>query len=230
MIDMRILLIEDDPNTSSFIVKGLKQEGFNVEHAANGEDGFHLASTESFDLLIVDIMMPKMDGLTVISQLRQRQMATPVIVLSAKSSVSDRVKGLETGGDDYLVKPFAFSELVARIHAIMRRSVKADLSESIVLKVGELQVDLHRHKVFINHDEIFLQPKEVLMLEYLMRNQGRVVSKTMIMEHVWDYDFDPQTNVVEAKISKLRSKLAEHTKQEYIHTVKGLGYVCEDRQ
>ncbi len=224
---MKILLIEDDPKTADFIIKGLKQEGYVVDHCADGESGLHMITTESYDVAVVDIMLPKFDGLTLISQMRQQKIDTPVLVLSARNTVPDRVKGLQTGGDDYMTKPFAFSELVARIQALMRRNPKTE--EMIALAVGEIKLDLHRRKVFVNDHEITLQPKEVLMLEYLMRNQGRVVSKTMIMEHVWDYNFDPQTNVVEAKISKLRSKLADVTDKNYIHTVKGLGYVCEDK-
>ncbi len=222
---MKILLIEDDPKTADFIVKGLKQEGFNLDHADEGESGLFLACSEKYDVVIVDIMLPMMDGLTLIRKMRENRIDTPVLVLSARNSVPDKVKGLQTGGDDYMVKPFAFSELVARIRTLMRRQIKS--KDPIILEVGELKLDLHRRKVFIGKQEVQLQPREVLMLEFLMRNQGRVVSKTMIMEHVWDFNFDPQTNVVEAKISKLRSKLAEVSRTNFIHTVKGLGYVCE---
>ncbi|MBU2513382.1 response regulator transcription factor [bacterium] len=224
---MKILLVEDDQRTADFVIKGLNQESFCVDHAINGEDGLHLATSEQYDVAVVDIMLPRLDGLSLIKELRIRRNFLPVIVLSAKNTVYDRVKGLESGGDDYLVKPFAFSELVARIHALIRRSNKND--NSVVFQVGELTLDLLRKKVFANVKEIFLQPKELILLEYLIRNQGKVVSKTMIMENVWDYNFDPQTNVVEAKISKLRSKLTDVCEKNYIHTVKGLGYVCEDR-
>ncbi len=226
---MKILLVEDDQKTADFIIKGLKQETFSVDHAANGEDGLHLALTESYDVAIVDIMLPKLNGLTLVNALRQHENPLPVLILSAKNTVDDRVKGLQSGSDDYLVKPFAFSELVARLHALMRRS-SGNIQQSPILSLGDITMDLHRHKVIVNGIEILLQPKELILLEYLLRNQERVVSKTMIMEHVWDYNFDPQTNVVEAKISKLRTKLAEVTDKEYIHTVKGLGYVCEVRE
>ncbi len=224
---MKVLLVEDDQSTADFIVKGLKQEGYRVDHAINGEDGLHMACNEFYDIAIVDIMLPKIDGLTLIGQLRGKIIDIPILVLSAKNTVPDRVKGLQIGSDDYMVKPFAFSELVARLQALMRRKVKADDPQT--LQVGEILMDLHRRKVFVNLKEVILQPKEVILLEYLLRNKGRVISKTMIMEHVWDYNFDPQTNVVEAKISKLRAKLAEASNKSYIHTIKGLGYVCEDR-
>lgn len=224
---MKLLLVEDDQKTADFIKKGLKQEGFNTDHADNGVDGLHLAQTESYDVAIVDIMLPKLDGLSMVSLLRRQKISLPVLILSAKSSVDDRVRGLQSGSDDYLVKPFAFSELVARLQALVRRST--NITESSTLSIGDISIDLHRRKVLIKNQEIILQPKEHILLEYLIRNQGRIVSKTMIMENVWDYDFDPHTNVVEAKISKLRSKLAEETDISYIHTVKGLGYVCEKR-
>ncbi len=224
---MKILLIEDDQNTADFIIKGLRQEGFTTNHAANGEDGLHLAMTEFYDVAIVDIMLPKLDGLSVVNMLRQQDNPLPVLILSAKNTVNDRVKGLQSGSDDYLVKPFAFSELVARLNALARR--RTNIAQSSVLSIGEIVLDLHRRKVLVNNQEILLQPKELILLEYLLRNKGRVISKTMIMEYVWDYNFDPQTNVVEAKISKLRSKLAEATEKNYIHTLKGLGYVCEEK-
>jgi DNA-binding response OmpR family regulator len=226
---MKLLLVEDDQKTADFIIKGLKQESFSVDHSTNGEDGLHLALTESYDVAIVDIMLPGLNGLTLVNTLRQRENPLPVLILSAKNTVDDRVKGLQSGSDDYLVKPFAFSELVARIHALMRRS-SGTVQQSPILRLGDITMDLHRHKVIVNGTEILLQPKELILLEYLLRNKERVISKTMIMEHVWDYNFDPQTNVVEAKISKLRTKLAEVTDKEYIHTVKGLGYVCEERE
>lgn len=224
---MRVLLVEDDQKTADFIIKGLKQEAFTTDHAANGEDGLHMALTETYDVAVVDIMLPGMDGLTLVESLRHLKKTLPVLILSAKNTVDDRVKGLQSGSDDYLVKPFAFSELVARIQALIRRS--GEVPQAPVLMIGDIRMDLHRRKVLVNNQEVILQPKEYILLEYLLRNQGRVISKTMIMEHVWDYNFDPQTNVVEAKISKLRSKLAEQTDQNYIYTVKGLGYVCEER-
>ncbi len=225
---MRVLLVEDDLETARFIVKGLKQEGFAVDHAGDGDEGLHLALTGSYDAAVIDIMLPGLDGLTLIDRLRAHGVRTPVIILSAKGSVDDRVRGLQAGGDDYLVKPFAFSELVARIHALIRRSTQ-QASETTTLTVGDLEMDLVKRKVFRSGKEIPLQPKEFALLEYLMRNAGRVVSKTMIMEHVWDYNFDPQTNVVEARICRLRDKIDRPFKRQLIHTIRGVGYVLEER-
>lgn len=224
---MRILLVEDDQQTAHFIVKGLTQEGFAVDHAPDGEDGLHLALTEPYDAAVIDIMLPKLDGLTVIDKMRREGNDIPVIVLSAKSSVDDRIIGLQAGGDDYLVKPFAFSELVARIHALVRRATRAD--EPTTLSAGNLKMDLVRRKVFRNDIEIELQPKEFALLEYLLRNAGRVVSKTMIMEHVWDYNFDPRTTVVESRVCRLRDKIDRHFEGNLIHTIRGVGYVLEEK-
>ncbi len=224
---MRILIVEDDWQTARFISKGLQQEGFAVDHAVDGAAGLHLALTEPYDLAVIDIMLPKIDGLTVIDEMRRDNLRTPVIVLSAKSSVDDRIKGLQAGGDDYLVKPFAFSELVARIQALIRRASRT--AEPTSLTVGDLQMDLVRRKVFRHGQEIELQPKEFALLEYLLRNAGRVVSKTMIMEHVWDYNFDPQTNVVEARICRLRDKVDRPFGADLIHTIRGVGYVLEEK-
>ena len=225
---MRILLIEDDSATASFITKGFEQEGYAVDTAPDGEEGLHLASTVDYDVLIVDIMLPKLDGLTLTRELRKRNVSTPVIFLSAKSSVDDRVTGLHAGGDDYLVKPFAFSELLARIQALLRRASAA--SEPTTLTVGDLSMDLIRRKVFRGDVEVELQPREFALLEYLMRNAGRVVSKTMIMEHVWNYNFDPHTNVVEARLCRLRDKVDRPFERKLIHTVRGAGYVVEERE
>ncbi len=225
---MRILLIEDDRRTASFILKGLRQEGFAVDHAPDGEEGLHLGSTEPYDVAVIDVMLPKMDGLALIEDLRKQGIRTPVLVLSAKSSVDDRIKGLYAGGDDYLVKPFAFSELLARIHALIRRA--HSVSDPTRLTLGDLSMDLFRRKVFRGGKEIILQAKEFALLEYLMRNPGRVVSKTMIMEHVWDYNFDPQTNVVEARICRLRDKIDRPFAKKLIHTIRGAGYVLEEKE
>jgi len=224
---MKILLIEDDCRTAAFIMKGLKQEGYTLEHAADGLDGLFRAGAEDYDLIIIDIMLPKLDGLTVIEELRQKKIITPIIVLSARSSVDDRIRGLQKGGDDYLVKPFAFSELLARIQALLRRS--SAVAEPGTLTVGDLRIDLFSRKVFRGKDRIEIQPLEYALLEYLMRNAGRVVSKTMIMEHVWEYNFDPQTNVVEARICRLRDKVDRPYKNALIHTVRGFGYVLEEK-
>ena len=222
---MRILLVEDDQKIALFIIKGLKAEGFAVDHAANGEDGLHLALTEPYDAAVIDIMLPKLDGLKLIEEMRQEKFKTPVIILSAKGSVEDRVKGLQVGGDDYLTKPFAFSELLARIQALIRRS--SDQTEPTRLIVGDISMDLITREVVRAGKKIDLQPLEFSLLEYLMRNAGRVVSKTMIMEHVWDYYFDPMTNVVESRIYKLREKIDKNFPIRLIHTVRGVGYVLK---
>jgi two-component system OmpR family response regulator len=223
---MRILLVEDDLKIASFIQKGLKSAGFAVDHASEGEGGLHMALTESYDAAIIDIMLPKMDGLTLIEKLRRDKVNTPVIILSAKGSIDDRVKGLQTGSDDYLTKPFAFSELLARTQALIRRS--SGVSEPSRLTVGNLSLNLFNREVIRDEKKVDLQPKEFSLLEYLMRNTGKVVSKTMIMEHVWDYHFDPQTNVVEARISRLRDKVDKGFGSKLIHTVRGVGYVLKE--
>ena len=222
---MRLLLVEDDDKIAAFIVKGLRAEGFAVDHAGDGENGLHLALTEPYDTAIIDIMLPRLDGLTLIERMRREKVKTPVIILSAKGSVDDRVKGLQTGGDDYLTKPFAFSELLARVQALIRRS--SDMAEPTRLVVGEITLDLVKREVHRAGKKIELQPLEFSLLEYLMRNAGRVVSKTMIMEHVWDYYFDPQTNVVESRIYKLREKIDKDFSTRMIHTVRGAGYVLK---
>jgi two-component system OmpR family response regulator len=219
------LLVEDDPKIALFIIKGLKAEGFAVDHAANGEDGLHLALTEPYDAAVIDIMLPKLDGLALIERMRQAKNKIPVIILSARDTVDDRVAGLQTGGDDYLTKPFAFSELLARIQALIRRST--DQSEPNRLVVGDVCMNLITREVVRSEKTIDLQPLEFSLLEYLMRNAGRVVSKTMIMEHVWDYYFDPQTNVVESRIYKLREKIDKNFPTKLIHTVRGVGYVLK---
>ncbi len=224
---MKILLVEDDLKTASFIINGFKQEGFSVDHAKDGDEGFLLATSQEYDAAIIDVMLPILDGLSLVDKIRDKDLALPILILSAKGSVDDRIKGLQIGADDYLVKPFAFSELLARIYALIRRAKSTENVTS--LKEGDLVMDLLRKKVFRNGRQIELQPKEFALLEYLLRNKGRVVSKTMIMEHVWDYNFDPQTNVVEARICRLRDKIDRPFKKKLIHTIKGLGYVLEDK-
>jgi two-component system OmpR family response regulator len=223
---MRILLIEDDQKIASFIVKGLKAAGYAVDHASDGEEGLHLVLNEPYDVAIVDIMLPKLDGLKVIERMRKEKVNTPVIILSAKGSVDDRVRGLQKGGDDYLTKPFAFSELLARVQALLRRASSA--SEPTRLAMGDLSIDLLTREVVRGGEKIELQPLEFSLLEYLMRHAGRVISKTMIMEHVWDYNFDPQTNVVEVRISRLRDKIDRGFDRKLIHTVRGVGYVLKE--
>lgn len=223
---MRILLVEDDIKIASFIVKGLKAAGYAIDHAADGEEGLNLALTEPYDTAIIDIMLPKRDGLSLIEEMRKSKVHTPVIILSAKGTVDDRVKGLQTGGDDYLTKPFAFSELLARVQALIRRASGA--TEPTTLSAGELSMNLLTREVKRKDQQIELQPMEFSLLEYLMRNIGRVVSKTMIMEHVWDYNFDPQTNVVEARICRLRDKVDRDFDKKLIHTIRGVGYVLKN--
>ena len=222
---MRVLLVEDDKRQAEFIRRGLEQEGACIDHAADGELGLSLALSATYDLFIFDLMLPGKDGISLIHDIRAKGISSPILVLSARNSVDDRVQGLRAGGDDYLVKPFAFSELVARLEALHRRAT--GLAEPDQLCVADLHMDLQRHKVRRGDCSIDLQPKEYVLLEYLMRNAERVVSKTMIMEHVWDYNFDPQTNVVEARISRLREKVDRPFEQHLIHTVRGIGYVLK---
>ncbi|MGZ3597870.1 MAG: response regulator [Syntrophales bacterium] len=223
---MRVLVVEDDVKIASFIVKGLKAAGYAVDHALDGENGLHMALTQPYDTAIIDIMLPKLDGLSLIERMRKEKVGTPVIILSAKASIDDRVKGLQTGGDDYLTKPFAFSELLARVQALIRRA--SGLSEPTRLTVGNLSMNLLTREVKRGDRKIGLQPIEFSLLEYLMRSAGRIVSRTMIMEHVWNYNFDPQTNVVEARISRLRDKIDRGFDNKLIHTVRGVGYVLKE--
>jgi len=223
---MRILVIEDDVKIASFIVKGLEQAGFAVDRAADGEEGLFMATSVPYDAAVIDLMLPGRDGLSVIAVMRRAKIATPVIILSAKRSVEDRVKGLETGSDDYLVKPFTFVELLARVQALIRRSSRA--TESSRLAVGELSVDLITREVVRSGQAIELQPREFSLLEYLMRHAGRVVSKTMILEHIWNYHFDPQTNVVDVLVCRLRNKIDRDHSHKLIHTIRGVGYVIKE--
>ena len=221
---MRILIIEDDKDVASFIRNGLAQAGWNVDVADNGKDGLFLATTESYDALVVDRMLPGVDGLTLIRTLRASENATPVLILSALGEVDDRVKGLKAGGDDYLVKPFAFSELLARLEALDRRSKSAGEATATTLKVGDLELDLLRREVRRGGQNIDLQPREFQLLEFLMRHAGQVVTRTMLLEGVWDYHFDPQTNVIDVHISRLRSKIDRGFDRALLHTVRGVGY------
>jgi two-component system, OmpR family, response regulator len=223
---MRLLMVEDDVKIAQFVSKGLKEAGFAVDHMANGEDGLHMALTESYDIAVIDLMLPKTDGLTLIEEMRKNKINTPVLILSAKRTVDDRVKGLQIGGDDYLTKPFAFSELLARVQALIRRA--AGTSNPSEILVGDLVLNVQSRKVFRAGQKIDLKPLEFSLLEYLMRNAGQVVSKTMIMEHVWDYHFNPQTNVVEARICCLRDKIDRNFENKMIHTIRGVGYVLKE--
>ncbi len=225
---MRLLLIEDDHKIASFIVKGMTAAGFAVDHATDGDSGLDLALSEPYDVIVADLMLPRRDGLSVIRQLRMEKINTPVIILSAKDSVDDRVRGLETGSDDYLPKPFAFSELLARVQALMRRA--NGTAEPSRLILDDLSLDIVTREVLRSGRRIDLQPLEYSLLAYLMRNAGKVVSKTMIMEHVWHYNFDPQTNVVESRICRLRDKIDKGFEPKLLHTVRGVGYVLrQDR-
>jgi two-component system OmpR family response regulator len=221
---VRILVIEDDKDVASFIRNGLAQAGCNVDHAANGKDGLFLATTESYDALVVDRMLPGIDGLTVIRTLRASANTTPVLILSALGEVDDRVKGLKAGGDDYLVKPFAFSELLARLEALARRTKSGGDVPATVLKAADLEMDLLRREVRRGGKPIDLQPREFQLLEFLLRNAGQVVTRTMLLEGVWDYHFDPQTNVIDVHISRLRSKIDKGFDRPLLHTVRGAGY------
>ena len=222
---MRILVVEDDKKIASLVVRGMEQAGFAVDHAEDGEDALHLALSEPYDAAIMDVMLPKLDGLTIIERMRQKKIHMPVIVLSAKRSVDDRVRGLQMGGDDYLVKPFSFTELLARVRALIRRANHE--AEPTRLLMGELSLDLLTREVIRSGKKIDLQPREFSLLEYLMRNSGRVVSKTMIIEHVWGYSFDPQTNVVDVLVSRLRNKVDRDFENKLIHTHRGVGYAIK---
>ena len=220
---MRVLVVEDDAKIAGFVVKGLRENGYAVDHCADGAEAFTRASQIPYDAAVVDVMLPHMDGLDLVRQLRAHGIATPVIFLSARGSVDDRVRGLEVGGDDYLAKPFAFSELQARIQALIRRSTRA--VQPTALEAGALRIDLLTRDVTRAGRRIDLQPREFALLEYLMRNAGRPVTKTMILEHVWDYSFNPQTNVVDVLVHRLRLKVdPDHT---MIQTIRGLGYVLK---
>jgi len=223
---MRILLVEDDQTLVSYVESGLHEAGFAIDHAYDGETGLHRALTELYDAAVIDIMLPKLDGLTIIEELRKKKKNIPVLILSGRRSVDDRVRGLQTGGDDYLTKPFAFSELLARIQALIRRS--SGISDPHTLQVSDLTINLLNRKVIRGKEKIELQPLEFSLLEYLMRNAGNVVTKTMIIEHVWDYNFDPHTNVVEVRICRLRDKIDSNFENKLIHTVRGVGYVIKE--
>jgi two-component system OmpR family response regulator len=221
MIKMRVLVVEDDQQIASFVAKGLKQSGYAVDHCADGEEALTLAATTAYDVAVVDIMLPKLDGLSLVQRWRRQNNHVPVLILSAKASVDDRVRGLQAGGDDYLTKPFAFSEMLARVQALIRRSTQT--VEPSRLIVGDLVLDLLMRSVTRAGETIELQPREFALLEYLMRNAGRPVAKAMILEHVWDYSFDPQTNVVDVLVHRLRAKIDPDKTR--LHTIRGVGYV-----
>lgn len=225
---MRILLIEDDVKIASFIERGFKEAGFAVDACHDGADGLHQALASTYDAAVVDLMLPKLDGLSVIEEMRKKDVDIPVLILSAKQSVDDRIIGLQRGGDDYMIKPFSFSELLARIHALIRRDKKN--SQPMVLEVGGLVMDLLKHEVYRDGQKVDLPVKEYALLEYMMRNPGIVVSKTSILERVYDYAFDPQTNVVDVLVCRLRNKIDKDFDEKMIHTVRGVGYVLKDQK
>jgi DNA-binding response OmpR family regulator len=221
---MRALVVEDDPTIAEFVERGLREAGFAVDCEVDGERGLQAALTTSYDIAIVDVMLPGRDGLSLVDALRKRRVATPVLILSARRSVDDRVRGLQAGGDDYLTKPFAFAELLARVQALLRRTSQATAAAT-TLTVEDLEMDLLSRRVVRGGTTLDLRPREFALLEYLMRNAGRVVSKTMILSHVWGYQFDPQTNVVDVLVSRLREKIDRPFDRALLQTVRGVGYV-----
>jgi len=222
---VRALIVEDDRAIAEFVGRGLREAGFAVDQAPDGETGLELALSEPYDVAIVDLMLPRRDGLSLIDELRRRGRTIPVLILSARRSVDDRVRGLQSGGDDYLTKPFAFAELLARVQALVRRATRSP--EPTTLTIGDLTLDLLSRRVTRGSTPIELRPREFALLEYLMRNPCKVVSKTMILSHVWDYSFDPQTNIVDVLVSRLREKIDRPFDHKLVRTVRGVGYVLE---
>jgi two-component system OmpR family response regulator len=222
---MRILIIEDDREAASYLVKALREEGHVADHAADGLEGYGLAEGGGYDVLVVDRMLPKLDGLSLVRALREQGVDTPVLILSALGQVDDRVKGLRAGGDDYVPKPYAFSELLARVEVLARRRAAPGSQEATAYRVADLELDRLSHRVVRSGTEIPLQPREFRLLEYLMKNAGQVVTRTMLLEHVWDYHFDPQTNVIDVHVSRLRAKIDRGFDKPLIHTVRGAGYM-----
>ncbi len=221
---MRLLIVEDEKKVAGFIKKGMEEETYAVDVAYDGEEGFHLAELNQYDMIILDLMLPKMDGLEVLTRLRDKKVNTPILLLTAKDAVEDKVAGLNKGADDYLTKPFAFSELLARVRSLMRRGQTETKTE---LKVGDLNLDLVSHKVKRNSEEIELTGKEYSLLEYFMRNEGKVLTRTMIAEHVWDYNFDTFTNVIDVYVNHLRKKIDKKYPSKLLHTLRGIGYVMK---
>ena len=223
---MRLLIIEDDRNAADYLVKAFREVGHVADHAGDGEDGLAMALDGQYDVLVVDRMLPRRDGLAVIGKLRAQGIETPALILSALGQVDDRVKGLRAGGDDYLPKPYSFSELLARVEVLARR--RSGRGEETVYRVGDLELDRLSHRVMRGDSEIVLQPREFRLLEYLMKHAGQVVTRTMLLENVWDYHFDPQTNVIDVHISRLRGKIDKGFVRPLLHTVRGAGYVMRD--
>ena len=227
MSDMRVLIIEDDGEAAAYLLKAFREAGHMADHAGDGLTGYARAQEGAYDVLIVDRMLPKMDGLSVIGGLRAQKIDTPVLILSALGQVDDRVKGLRSGGDDYLAKPYAFSELLARVEILARRP-HGGAAPDVVYRVGNLELDRLSHKVTRNGAELDLQPREFRLLEYLMQHSGKVVTRTMLLENVWDYHFDPQTNVIDVHVSRLRGKIDKGFDSALLHTVRGAGYMIRD--
>jgi two-component system OmpR family response regulator len=223
---MRLLIIEDDRESADYLVKAFREVGHVADLASDGEEGLSMAEGGDYDVLVVDRMLPKRDGLSVIGSLREKGNRTPVLILSALGQVDDRIKGLRAGGDDYLPKPYSFSELLARVEVLARR--RGGRNEDTVYRVGDLELDRLSHQVKRGDEEIVLQPREFRLLEYLMKHAGQVVTRTMLLENVWDYHFDPQTNVIDVHISRLRSKIDKGFAQPLLHTVRGAGYMIRD--
>ena len=223
---VRVLVVEDDKKIASFVTGGLKQSGFAVDHCADGESAYALASATPYDAAIVDVMLPKLDGISLVQNLRREGVKTPIIFLSARGSVEDRVKGLQSGGDDYLTKPFSFAELLARVQAMIRRTTQS-AAEPTRLSGGDLTMDLLTREVTRAGQKIELQPREFALLEYLLRNAGKVVTKAMILEHIFDYSFDPQTNVVDVLVHRLRGKVDKEFPKKLIQTYRGIGYALK---
>jgi two-component system, OmpR family, response regulator len=223
---MRILIIEDDREAASYLTKAFREAGHVADHAADGLQGYAMAEGGDYDVLLVDRMLPKLDGLSLVRSLREQKIETPVLILSALAQVDDRVKGLRAGGDDYLPKPYSFAELQARVEVLSRRNVGP--AEETTYRVGDLELDRLSHRVARGKDELTLQPREFRLLEYLMKHAGQVVTRTMLLENVWDYHFDPQTNVIDVHISRLRSKIDKGFERPLLHTIRGAGYMIRD--
>jgi two-component system OmpR family response regulator len=224
---MRLLIVEDDAEAAAYLVKAFREAGHVADHAPDGLEGYAMAQGGGYDVLVVDRMLPRMDGLSVIRSLREQGETVPALILSALAQVDDRVKGLRAGGDDYLPKPYAFSELLARVEVLSRRRA-APTSEPTTYRVGDLLLDRLAHRVTRAGEEIVLQPREFRLLEYLMKHAGQVVTRTMLLENVWDYHFDPQTNVIDVHVSRLRSKVDKGFEHPMIHTIRGAGYMVRD--
>jgi two-component system, OmpR family, response regulator len=225
---MKLLIVEDDRDGAAYLLKALREEGHVVDQAHDGLDGYALAREGNYDALIVDRMLPKLDGLSLVRSLREQDVETPVLFLSALGQVDDRVKGLRAGGDDYLTKPYAFSELLARIEVLARRRTSTPTREETVYRVGDLELDRLARRVTRAGQTLDLQPREFRLLEYMMRHAGQVVTRTMLLEHVWDYHFDPQTNVIDVHVSRLRGKIDKGFDRPLLQTVRGAGYVIRD--